>query len=98
MDLAGLPVRVPTSMVAQLLGFSVRTLQRRRKIGALNLNPVDRGRELLFARADVLRVLGAEATPQDGAPAKSLLNLDGVRRRGEEGRRRRKSKSPSDAR
>lgn len=98
MDTDALPARVPTSMVADLLGFSVRTLQRRRKSGALNLNPVDRGRELLFARADVLRVLGTEDAPEGGVPVKSLINVEGVRRRIERERKRPKSKSRSEAR
>ncbi|WP_292231014.1 hypothetical protein [Brevundimonas sp.] len=34
------------------------TFCRRRSNGALNLKPCDRGREQLFARADVLRAFG----------------------------------------
>ncbi|WP_374387195.1 hypothetical protein [Brevundimonas sp.] len=34
------------------------TLTRRRKSGAIDLSPCDRGRQMLFNRADVLRAFG----------------------------------------
>lgn len=64
LDTDNLPARIPRSRVAALLGFSVSTLHTRCSTGAIDLKPVDRGRELLYARADVLRVLGiTEGTP-----------------------------------
>ena len=85
MDTDNLPARVPTSRVAALLGYSVRTLQRRRSSGSLKLAPVDRGAELLFARADVLRELGiAPPTPETQAkpvagPSRPIFSAEAVR-------------------
>ena len=63
LDTDNLPARVPGSRVARLLGYSHRTFSRRRATGAVDLKPVDRGSELLYARADVLRALGIGDTP-----------------------------------
>jgi len=43
------------------------TFSRRRKSGALNLQPCDRGRQMLFNRDDVLRAFDA-ATPRPAEP------------------------------
>ena len=38
--------------------ISARTLRRRMHSGQIKLSPIDRGREMLFRRGDVLRALG----------------------------------------
>lgn len=57
-DVASLPMRMTTSEVCAVARFSKRSLQRRIRDGLIDLKPIDRGREQLYLRADVVRALG----------------------------------------
>ncbi|MFN4287538.1 MAG: hypothetical protein ACK4E3_03475 [Brevundimonas sp.] len=57
MRVTDLPFRLTTAEVCALAGWSRRTLQRKRAVGEIDLSPIDRGRQDLFARADVIRAL-----------------------------------------
>ena len=50
-------VRIPTSIVCALAGYTGLTLARRRKAGLMP-NPVDKGREALYETRAVLNALG----------------------------------------
>lgn len=54
-DIADLPIRMTTSEVCKLARLSKRTFSRRRAQGLLDLEPVDRARELLWRTSDVVR-------------------------------------------
>lgn len=55
-----LPMRMTTREVCALGRISVRTLSRRIADGTLDLAPVERAREKLFRREDVVRAFGME--------------------------------------
>lgn len=63
-----LPPRMLASEVCEVARISKATLYRRIADGSLDLKPVDRGREKIFSRADVIRALGLGETPRP-APA-----------------------------
>lgn len=76
------PLRMKTSDVAAVLGFSVRTFQRKRKAGTLTMNPVDRGQQWLFARADVLSELGLPESAKPVSferPRETRVDHDAIR-------------------
>lgn len=81
-DVACLPMRMTTSEVCAVAGYSTRTLQRRIKDGLIDLKPIDRGRELLYLRTDVVRALalGREVAPIT-APTENRprVNVDAIR-------------------
>lgn len=64
MEDAPLPRRLTTSQVCKLAGFGKRTLARRIASGKLRLSPVDRGREDLYDRDEVLQALGMNDAPR----------------------------------
>jgi hypothetical protein len=72
MDHNTLPRRLTTSQVCELAGYSKKTLRRRRRAGLIKLEPVDRGRQHLFGRDDVLAAFGMAA----GRPVESQWKID----------------------
>lgn len=54
-DPANLPLRMLTSEVCEAARISKRSLFRRMANGMIDLQPIDRGREKIFRRADVIR-------------------------------------------
>ena len=68
LSVINLPMRMTTREVCALGRISVRTLSRRIADGTLALAPVDRAREKLFRREDVIRAFGMESE-FGGAPA-----------------------------
>lgn len=94
-----LRLRLTTAEVAELLRVSVATVLRRRRAKTLGIEPVDRGRQLLFAQADVLRLLGSTGEPvQTVPPAKSRVSVDAIRRRQDESRKQTGRKSAREPR
>lgn len=67
-DAARLPLLMTTAEVCALGRMSVRTLSRRLKGGALELQPVGRAREKLYRRDDVLRAFGLLIQPASPVP------------------------------
>ena len=58
-----LPPRLLTSEVLAYLRVSAATFRRRRRSGAYDIEPVDRGVELLWSAQDVLRIAKANVEP-----------------------------------
>ena len=71
-----------------MLRVSVREVLRRRSAGTLGMEPIDRGRQLLFAQADVLRVVSGARTAPAAATEKPRVSVDAIRRRQEDSRMR----------
>lgn len=98
-DVTGLPIRLTTTEVAELLRVSVATVLRRRRDGTLGIDPVDRGRQLLFAQADVLRLLDLTREAAQSAPSeKSRVSVEAIRRRQQASRERVGRKKPREPR
>lgn len=72
-----LPHRMTTREVCALGRISVRTLSRRITDGTLALVPVDRAREKLFRREDVVRAFGMESEFGMIAPASAVVDDGG---------------------
>lgn len=89
-DPSTLPPRMLASEVCEVARISKATLYRRIADGSLDLKPVDRGREKIFSRADVIRALGLGGTPaptQAERPAGAIGDPATFRARFEEARR-----------
>lgn len=71
------PPRMLTSEVLKALRVSMRTFRRRCDDGTYDLKPVDRGREQLYLRIDVMRVLGlADEGHPKSAPTHAAPRVD----------------------
>lgn len=82
-----------------MMCVSVREVLRRKSAGTLGMEPIDRGRQLLFAQADVLRVVSGEARATIAPePSKPRVSVDAIRRRQEESRTRSGRKAPREPR
>lgn len=84
-----LPPRMLTSEVLAYLRVSAATFRRRRRSGAYDIEPVDRGSEMLWSAADVLRIgKGHVERPAQHNPAITRAELDAAYRKLNRGSRR----------
>lgn len=74
MNVETLPPRIPASVVCKLAGYSKSTLLKRIRGGRMP-QPVDRGREMLFNKSEVVEALGLTGEQKDaGNPWEAALN------------------------
>lgn len=66
-----MPFRLTTREVAAVLRISVAAFSARRLAGRYQIEPVERGRENLFDRRDVLRLLGRTEDSRSETPVES---------------------------
>lgn len=70
-NVSDMPFRMTTREVAAVLRTTPATFGRRRREGRYQIEPVERGYELLYDRRDVLRLMGRT---EESKPAASAAN------------------------